>query len=43
MPGMQDGSMRVATISQLVACAVLLFSGSFLREGGWSELSAVRQ
>ena len=35
--------MRVATINQLVACAVLMFSGSFLKEGGWSERSAVRQ
>ncbi len=43
MPGIQDEPMRVTMTSQLVACSVLLFSGSFLKEGGWSERSAVRQ
>ena len=43
MPGTQDGPVRVTTTSRLVACSVLLFSGSFLKEGGWSEISAVRQ
>ena len=43
MPGIQDGPMRVAMTNQLVACSVLLFSGSFLKEGGWSEISVVRQ
>jgi hypothetical protein len=43
MSGTQDKPTRLTRVNRLIVCSVLLFSGSFLKEGGWLEISAVRQ
>ena len=41
MPGIHDKSTSLADTS-VKNCSILLFSCIALKEGGWSELSAVR-